>query len=137
MPPTQLAKLFAAYLLLLVTSCAGVLSPQEVKSTASLQVAVEQDGSLLSQFTPVFILEDAEKSYNRIGTPAIRITNDGGPEAYIDSLQPTIYAEQQNFVSNGANYRNLIYRIHFEKTPANHLTASYIVRFMICRTRNI
>ncbi|MDX2481922.1 MAG: hypothetical protein QNK24_16495 [Desulfuromusa sp.] len=86
-------------------------------------VSAEHSNSLLARYAPIFILEDPAKSYNKIGTPAVREDKNGQPDVYVDSHKPTIYAMEQKFKDNGGDYTNLIYRVHFEKTPYKHLTA--------------
>lgn len=118
-----LIRLCALLLLLFTTACAGLAPVQRTDQPVSQAVSAESEGSLLSHFVPVFVVEEAGKSYNRIGTPGFKPGKAGEVTAYVDSNRPTIYAQQQEFSSNGNTYLNLIYRIHFEATPSNHLTA--------------
>ncbi len=123
-------------LLLLTTACAG-LRHSEFASERSLQyVSVSQDETLLTRFAPVFLLENSDRSYNRIGTPAIRAASHGQPEAYVDSKNPSIYTQVQTFVGKSGEYSNLIYRVHFEKTPLPHLTWGQNVGLIVIITLN-
>ena len=116
-------KLISGFLLLLLVSCAGV--PQTTKGTDlnPQYVSVAQDGTRLAKYAPTFVIEESSKSFNRIGTPAVRQDKNGNPDVYIDPNQPTIYSMEQKFKNKDRNFTNLIYRIHFEATPLYHLTA--------------
>ncbi|WP_139249339.1 hypothetical protein [Malonomonas rubra] len=116
-------KFFILMLLLLTTACASLQPAQKTEDSFSVSVSVQTQGNLLSRFAPQFILEEAEKSYNRIGSPGFKTGDNGQPVANVDPNHPTIFAQQQVFSSNGRTYRNLIYRVHFESTPNGHLTA--------------
>ena len=128
-------KLIICAVLLLTAACSGLQSP---KATAPViqTISASNNGSLLANNAPIFRLEEADKSYNRIGTPRIREKDNGDIEAYVDSSQATIYAMEQPFSSQGEQYTNLIYRVHFEKTPFNHLTAGKNVGLIAVITLN-
>ncbi len=126
-------RLLALAFLFCLVACAG-LPPRHSELHAPAYVTAESSDSLLSRYAPLFILEEADKSYNRIGTPAIRAVEHGETEAYVDPDQPALYAMQRTFQSGGRDYTNLIYRVHFEKTPARHLTAGRNVGLIILIT---
>lgn len=131
-----LLQVIAGLLLLFSVSCTGLQPPGKTAETSRQYVAVRQNSSLLEKYAPAFILEDTAKSYNRIGTAAVRANSDGAPDVYIDPLQPTIYAMTQKFEDQGRVYTNLIYRVHFEKIPFKHLTAGRNVGLIIILTIN-
>lgn len=130
---TLTLRLLVGALLLLSASCTG-LAPHIDEQTTTQLVASKQDGSSLSKFAPLFILEKTNRDYNRIGTPTIADNGRGKPVVYVDPDRPTIYAMQKGFQSGGRNYTNLIYRVHFEKTPYSHLTGGKNVGLLILVT---
>ncbi len=73
--------------------------------------------SLAALHAPVFLVRDAKKSFNRIGTPQITTGSDGQPLVLVDAKQPAIFFEAQEFTTAKGSYTNLIYRIHFEEVP--------------------
>ncbi len=81
-------------------------------------ITIKNDQTLLSRFAPIFIIENAEKPYNRIGTPQAMRTNDQEEKVFVDPSRPTVYTETRKFKTPGGSYKNLIYRIHFEKIPS-------------------
>jgi len=78
-------------------------------------------------FSPAFLVYNSQESYNRIGTPAVRQTEGGESEIFVDAAAPTVFFEHNDFSTPRGAYHNLIYRIHFEKVPLGigkiHLTA--------------
>ncbi len=132
-PKTLVIRLLALAFLFCLAACAG-LPPRHSELHAPAYVTAESNDSLLSRYAPLFILEEADKSYNRIGTPAIRAGEHGEAKAYIDPARPSLYAMQRTFHSRGRNYTNLIYRVHFEKIPYRHLTAGRNVGLLILIT---
>lgn len=73
--------------------------------------AVEDD-----PYAPVFLVERAEKNFNRIGTPSAEADGDH-TEVYVDSTHPTVYVQRKFFEGDRGTYLNTIYRVHFEKSP--------------------
>ena len=123
------------FLLSLSVSCTGI--QQRAKETIPSQyVSVDQDGSLLAQYAPVYIIEESNKDFNRIGTPAVRKDKNGNPEVFIDPLSATIYTMEQKVKIKGENFTNLIYRVHFQETPLYHLTAGKNVGLITIVTLN-
>ena len=132
LPPTiRLAT--SILLLFLLTSCAVAPHPSAVNQQYVLSPATT---TVLEQFAPNFIVDAADQDYNRIGTPAVRIQGNNGPHVYVDPSQATIYAAEQQFCANDQTFTNLIYRIHFSKTPYAHLTAGKNVGLIIIITLN-
>lgn len=127
-------RLFALFLLLLSFSCAGVRSVDMVAERSAQYVTAQQDETLLGQFVPVFVLEDSYRPYNRIGTPTLRVDGRGRPQAYVDPRLATIYSMEQRFERQQREYTNLIYRIHFERTPFPHLTGGRNVGLIVIVT---
>jgi len=129
-------RFIAGILLLFSVSCTGLHQEKKVTDIIPQYVAAKQDGSLLAKYAPFFILEDAAKSYNRIGTPSVRENTTGKPDVYIDPIQPIIYTMEQKFKGENEKFTNFIYRVHFEKTPYKHLTAGRNVGLIIIITLN-
>jgi len=129
-----ICKFSATFLLLLTTACAGLQPALKSTQPAALQISAEQNGSLLSRFAPLFLLEEPDISYNLIGSPAFRKDDRGKPQAFVDATQPAFYVMRRTFNSKGADYTNLIYRVHFESTPSSHLTAGNNVGLIVILT---
>lgn len=72
------------------------------------------DAALLRCFAPVFVVEEGDRSSNRIGTPALYRTG-GRDRARIDTGTPAVFAEARRDVIGGTKVLHLVYRIHFEK----------------------
>ncbi|MFQ5509742.1 MAG: hypothetical protein ACE5FN_10465 [Leptospirillia bacterium] len=107
--------------LLILTALTGGCA--STPKTMAAYTAVD-DGSLLARHAPVFMVERPEKSYNRIGTPKARM-DDSRVRVRIDPDTPAIYAETRDFTTERGSYRNLIYRVHFERVPFRPLP-SYV-----------
>lgn len=99
-----------------VTGCAttGEGMPDIGKTTA--YVYGEGDG-LAADFAPIFLVEHDEQSYNKVGTPSARYTETGREDIFVDSSIPTIYHQTRTFQTEKGEYTNLIYRVHFERSP--------------------
>lgn len=119
-----LKVLFSLALLVLLSSCAR--SPAGLAEREVLyQPPPAVPGKRLH--TPVFLIKNAEEAYNRIGMPSVRTRADEKAEVYVDPDTPAVFFETQKFTTPRGTYRNLLYRIHFEKVPFAldtwHLTA--------------
>ncbi|MFK5925321.1 MAG: hypothetical protein QM483_01705 [Desulfuromusa sp.] len=121
---------------MLSSACTGLHQADKSADMIPQYVSIEYDESLLGRYAPIFVIEDSAKSYNRIGTPAVRANGEGKPDVYIDPQHPTIYSMEQKFKTKGKDFTNLIYRIHFEKTPFNHLTAGRNIGLIVIITLN-
>lgn len=80
-----------------------------------------------SRFAPVFIPAGRNSSFNRIGNPEASQNSDGREVIRVDPDEASVFVDRQYFSTERGRYTNLIYRIHFEKTPFSllpfHLTA--------------
>ncbi len=123
-------------LLCLSASCTGLHHAENNSETTLQHVSVAKNSSLLSQYAPIFILEDVDNKYNLIGTPAVRGQGDGKADVYVNPDRATIYSMEKSFTSHTGEYKNLIYRIHFEKVPFKHLTAGKNVGLIVIVTLN-
>ena len=89
---------------------------EESVGTTSAYVLEGAEG-LVQRFAPIFVVEQDEESFNKIGTPSARVNERGKTEVYVDTSHPTIYTEVETFETERERYTNLIYRIHFERNP--------------------
>lgn len=85
----------------------------------------EGDEELFNEYAPVFVIENDHKNYNKIGEPKIRRIVQGKLEAYVDPSSSVMFAGKRQFFTESGTYTNLIYRVHFEKTPYS-LTPFYL-----------
>lgn len=108
------AFLFAVLLVPIPAAMAGNL-PGATDHTAAY--VLQGAEGLVQEFAPVFIVEAADKSHNKIGTPAATLTKGGKEEVRVDPAQATVYTQVETFDTDRDHYTNLIYRVHFEKNP--------------------
>src|SRR5688572_16864111 len=71
----------------------------------------------LACYAPAWVIEEAERSYNRIGTPRIRGAWTGGLRVRVAAQAPALFAEVREDRLAGRPVQQLIYRAHFEKIP--------------------
>lgn len=115
---------------ILLSACATSRPPdsssQNSHSNFTAYIVNKQKNDF-SRFAPIFISEQTDKMFNRIGQPRARIDNKGNEQIDIDTSKPLVYVDRQTFTTANGSYTNLIYRIHFEKTPFSllpfHITA--------------
>jgi hypothetical protein len=72
---------------------------------------------LAGRFAPVFVPEDPGPDYNRVGTPNARIGLDGNVWIGVDPARPAVFTRERTFTTEHGTYTNLIYRVHFTRTP--------------------
>jgi len=96
-------------------------------SSFSTAYVVNDQTTDFSRFAPIFISAQTEQSFNRIGQPFARLDDNGNEVIAVDARQSYAYVDRQPFSTNNGHYTNLIYRVHFEKTPFRlfpfHITA--------------
>ncbi len=68
-------------------------------------------------WAPVFVIENPEKPYNKIGIPVVKEGKDSSDIIVIDPSIPGIFVDERHFETAGGGYSNLIYRIHFPGIP--------------------
>ena len=98
---------------------AGAAAAGSVAEDRGEVLAYTLDGAegLVQRFAPVFVIEHAEESFNKIGTPAAEHTKRGKERVLVDPSHASVYTEVETFSTERDQYTNLIYRIHFEKNP--------------------
>ena len=110
-----LRKLFALLVLAIVSSCASY--PDKPLWDQSLVYNPADNKELIYRHAPVFVIEEADKEYNKIGT--VIASNDGGnEEVRVDPQTGTYYATQKSFTTLRGSYTNLYYRVHFSEVPS-------------------
>ena len=77
----------------------------------------KEDRELFTEHCPMFVIEEENKSYNKIGEPKIKRVVQDKLEAYVDPSSAKIYTQKRTFMTERGTYTNLIYRVHFEKVP--------------------
>ncbi len=106
-----------AFLLVGVLTAAAAGAADHTWAPAACALAdagFRDDAALLRCFAPVFVVEEGDRSFNRIGTPALYRTG-GGDKARIDTQTPAVFAEARRDVIGGTKVLHLVYRVHFEK----------------------
>lgn len=106
--------LVAVLVLAGLSSCATIAKRPPHHNT--LVYAPSAKASLVQRFSPIFVVERGDISYNRIGTPAVAAKHEGR-EVFVDPEWATIYTEVREFTTERGKYTNLIYRIHFAEIP--------------------
>ena len=82
-------------------------------------VLTDGEDALLTRFAPIILVEDYENTYNRVGMPSARLDSHGDEEVYVDPAKPVYYTRIIEWDGEHGHYRNLIYRMHFEKSKSN------------------
>ena len=130
------ASVLAGLLLLLLSGCASHETNRGAIANLHL-IAESPSPDLTTIFAPVFVLSGQQESYNRIGRVVAKEI-DGVEKITIDPDQPVIYADQFSFSTEGGTYINLVYRVHFQKTPFSlipfHLGAGSNVGLLVIVT---
>jgi hypothetical protein len=125
---------------LLFLICSACSHQQIVEDRIRYTVHTTSDGSddLLQDHAPVFQADGLSHDYNKIGRPSIRKKGGTEPVIYVDTERPTLYVMKRAFTTNKGDYTNLIYRIHFPKSPFKlipfNLTAGKNVGLMVVIT---
>ncbi|MGB3223718.1 MAG: hypothetical protein WBB23_13020 [Desulforhopalus sp.] len=107
--------------LLLCVIASGLLSscarPTAGEIDREILYLSPQPPSVKKSHSPAFLIKNPKEQYNRIGMPSVRKSADHLPEIYVDPQIPAIFFDSQKFTTSKGTYKNLIYRIHFEKVP--------------------
>ncbi len=113
LPTSMLMVLFIFFIPVLFSGCAF---PTKIPVEISAYL-IPPTASIKRLHSPAFLIKNGEEKYNRIGMPAVRQREDRKTEIYVNPDKPAIFYETMGFSTNRARYRNLIYRVHFEKVP--------------------
>ncbi len=123
-------------LLFLLSSCAAP-PPPRLTAENLLAYHVEGEGQLAA-VAPVFVIEHPEHDYNRIGSPTLAETGDGGHGVIIDPDLPQVFAAERSWQGRRGSYTNLIYRLHFREVPFSlipfHLSSGRNVGLLVILT---
>ncbi len=108
--------------------------PQEARHTVYTVTAAANP--VVRKWAPAFLVYGYNDVYNRIGSAAAQQDGTIG----IDTDRPTVYVMQRSFVTEKAEYTNIIYRVHFPGVPFSlipfNLTAGDNVGLMVVVTLN-
>ncbi len=105
----------AALFLLCICSCSVIPGPASDSRLSAYRVA--DDATLLARYAPVFVIENEQSKYNRIGTPYAEISASGEETIAVSPERATLYTRMDTFAGERGQYTNLLYRIHFEQIP--------------------
>jgi len=114
-PIYKLATLWLILGLLFLGACAS--GPGAKIAGKPAVYTAGDDQTLLARHAPVFLVENNQVPYNRIGTPRAVVREDGGEALTVDPDRATFYVRKQTFTTAGGSYTNLIYRVHFAEVP--------------------
>jgi hypothetical protein len=122
----------------LLSACATV--PGTPVDDQPKAYVVQNTGTVLERYAPIFLIENHRAAHNRIGTPQASVTADGTEKISVDPERATFYTRQQTFTTPGGIYTNLVYRVHFSEVPGGwapfHLTAGKNVGLLVIITLN-
>ena len=132
-------KIFLPVIIMVFSNaCATV--PQAPVAEQSVVSVVQDAGTIIGRYAPLFLIENNAAAYNRIGTPQASVADDGQETITVDPDRATFYVRQQAFTTPGGTYTNLIYRVHFSEVPGGwapfHLTAGKNVGLLVIITLN-
>ena len=102
-------------LLLFLASCARSPAPTDIGRP--LAFTSDDHDSPAGRFLPVFLIDNPRETYNLPGSPRATVAPNGEEIISVDPTHASIYAKEQQFSTEKGTYTNLIYRIHFPKTP--------------------
>lgn len=94
--------------------CAGLQEPGGRVETVKPVTSQPQPGQGV---IPVFTTHRSERSYNRVGTVEAVDGKGGAAVVRVNGNNPVVYNTTAVFRTEKEQYRNAIYRVHFEKTP--------------------
>ena len=136
----KMLQRFTFLFLLTITGCAFIDAGHSPISTPATAYIPARGPSLLARFAPVFLVENDHIPHNRIGSPIAWKDQEGTIHLSIDPDQPALYSQQIPFQTPKGTYTNLIYRIHFQETPATlspfYLTSGKNVGLIVIVTIN-
>lgn len=101
-------------MLAILTSCATY--PEKPSRLNTRLYSIDRSQEMLDRFAPVFLIEKANTSYNRIGTPTA-YSRPNFVEVTVDPEKATVYTDVKEFSTSESSYINLYYRVHFSKVP--------------------
>lgn len=111
-------KIIVLLVLAIVSSCASY--PDKPLWDQSLVYSPENKTDLIYRHAPVFVIEEADKEFNKIGTVIASNENDN-EVVRVDPQTGTYYAAQKSFITPRGSYTNLYYRVHFSEVPSGLL----------------
>lgn len=120
------SRLFLLCMVSMLGACT-TLSPVTTQPRMAYVANAPKVDPAFGQFAPVFVHENDAQLHNRIGHAVARKDHNGDIRIAIDPAAPKFYVQQTRFEGERGKYKNLIYRIHFQRVPHSlipfHLTA--------------
>lgn len=98
-----------------ISSCATL--PEHPLPEKSKVYGIKSIETLISLYAPLFVIQDSNETYDLIGTPTALFDEKGREKIIVSVKRAALYTETRTFKTEKGSYRNLIYRIHFEKIP--------------------
>lgn len=133
-------RMHVVFVIMVVLLNACATAPQSPPVEKPVAYVVQDTTTIQGRHAPIFLIENNDVAYNRIGTPQASVADDGKETIRVDPGQATFYVRQQAFTTPGGTYTNLIYRVHFAEVPGGwapfHLTAGKNVGLLVVITLN-
>ncbi len=126
--------LWPCVLFALLVGCAAPIRnrPEDVRL-----VTASDPAETGAHWTPSFQVSEWQQSYNRIGKVQAEQRGDS-ERIFVDPLHSVVYFDRFVFASERAAYTNLVYRVHFARTPFSlipfHLAAGNNVGVLVVIT---
>jgi len=104
--------------LLVLSAC----STAPIRLTPENSLAYKVSGAgRLAERAPLFVIENPEHDYNRIGSPILENEIGTNRVVSIDPNVPQIFVEERSWQGRRGRYTNLLYRVHFSEVPSSFL----------------
>ncbi len=113
---TNICRATVALLILSHFFGCATLPKHPLSDESKIYISVDNK-TLLGRFAPLFVIEEPGESYNLIGSPAARLDKKGGETVFVDPGSPAFFTEERTFQTKRGSYKNIAYRVHFEKIP--------------------
>lgn len=98
----------------ILSSCSVISSEKGADSLSVTYYPKQETGGKIALHSPVFIVDNKEKEYNRIG----QVEYEQEEGVVVNVSTPVMYVQERDWESvSGRKYTNLIYRVHFPETP--------------------
>lgn len=114
------ARAAAAFLLLAAAVAAPSAAAQErvyvPPACPGGDAASREEAALLRCLAPVFVVDEGERSFNRIGTPEIRREKDRD-RVRVNPEVPALFGEVRRDRIGSTDVLHLVFRVHFERLP--------------------
>jgi hypothetical protein len=102
---------------LLLGGCVTGRPFHSVLHSDALLFTVPDDDSDAARYAPLFAPHAPNWTHNRIGTPMVKLDEDGAEVVTINPDFATLYHQAIDFKVAHLPFTNHVYRVHFEKVP--------------------